>query len=67
MIIKMASGKLYEIICKRGFDRETCKFMKQDKELQCSICSFAAFKERIKRPKENKPEEDGQVQSDFQQ
>lgn len=39
-------GKTYEIFCRRGYNRDTCKFMKQDKELHCSICSFAGFLER---------------------
>lgn len=42
----MSKGKTYEIFCRRGYNRETCKFRKQDKELHCSICSFAGFLER---------------------
>ena len=42
----MSKGKTYEIFCKRGFNRDNCKFRRQDKELHCSICSFAGFIER---------------------
>ena len=39
-------GKTYEIFCKRGLNRDNCKFRKRDKELHCSICEFAGFLER---------------------
>jgi hypothetical protein len=42
-------GKTYEILCRKGFNRDNCKFRKQDKELHCSICSFAGFRERKKK------------------
>ena len=42
------TGKTYEIVCRRGYDRVNCKFKAQDRELNCSICSFAGFRERQK-------------------
>jgi hypothetical protein len=30
-------------------NRDNCKFRRQDSELHCSICSFAAFVERLKQ------------------
>ena len=44
----MSNGKTYEIFCKRGLNREICKFMKQYPELHCSICNFVGFIERTK-------------------
>lgn len=45
-------GKTYEIICKRGLNRVECRFRKQDPELHCATCSFAAYIERIKTQQE---------------
>lgn len=56
------TGKTYEIICRRGYNRVNCKFKAQDRELNCSICSFAGFRERQKIS--NK--EDESKQSDIQ-
>lgn len=44
----MSNGKTYEIFCKRGLNREICKFRKQDPELHCANCNFAGFIERTK-------------------
>lgn len=44
----MSDGKTYEIVCRRGLNRENCKFRKQDPELHCAICNFAGYVERIK-------------------
>lgn len=51
-------GKIYEIICRKGLNRDNCKFMMQDKALHCSICSFAGFVERIRQKKQ---EEEGKT------
>ena len=53
-------GKTYKILCQRGMNRDNCKFRKQDRELHCSICSFAAFVERLKQPKEQSQENEQQ-------
>lgn len=42
----MIKGKTYEIFCKRGLRRDTCRFRQQDPELVCAQCSFAGFIER---------------------
>lgn len=55
-------GKTYVISCQRGMNRDNCKFIRQDSQLHCSICSFAAYIER-KKEKAEKQEaktEDGQ-------
>ena len=55
-------GKIYEIICRKGLNRDNCKFMMQDlsgivhKSLHCSICSFAGFVERIRQKKQEEEE-----------
>ena len=55
-------GKTYVISCQRGMNRDNCKFMRQDSQLHCSICSFAAFIERKKQKTEQEEvkTEDGQ-------
>lgn len=56
------NGKTYVISCQRGMNRDNCKFIRQDSQLHCSICSFAAYIER-KKEKAEKQEaktEDGQ-------
>ena len=58
----MSNGKTYEIICKRGLRKDTCRFRHQDSELVCANCSFAGFIERQKQEKQ-----DEQQQSDIQQ
>jgi hypothetical protein len=50
-------GRTFEIFCRRGFNRVTCKFKKQDPQLNCAICNFAGFNERISQQKEEKTEE----------
>ena len=54
-------GKTYEILCRKGFNRDNCKFRMQDSELHCSICSFAGFRERKKVTEQTQTEktEDG--------
>ena len=39
-------GKTYEIFCKRGLRKDTCRYRQQDPELVCPQCSFAGFIER---------------------
>lgn len=53
----MSNGKTFEIFCRRGFNRVTCKFKKQDPQLNCAICNFAGFNARIPQQKEEKTEE----------
>lgn len=58
-------GKTYEIICKRGLNRVECRFRKQDPELHCATCSFAAYIERLKQKETHT--DNGQQQPDIQQ
>lgn len=58
----MSNGQIYEIICKRGLRKDTCRFRQQDPDLVCALCSFAGFVERKKKEKQ-----DEQQQSDIQQ
>ena len=58
----MSNGKLYEILCRRGYNTQSCKFMKQDGELHCSICSYATFKERIKQQTKEESEKKDESQ-----
>lgn len=39
-------------------NRDNCKYRRQDKELHCSICSFAAFIERQKQTQETNKEDE---------
>ena len=45
-------GKTYEIICKRRNNRIECNYRKQDPDLCCAECSFAAFILRKNQEKE---------------
>jgi hypothetical protein len=42
----MSKGKTYEIICKRGNNRIECQYKKQDPDLHCPECMYAAYKLR---------------------
>ena len=50
----MSNGKTFEIICTRRLNRIECKYKKQDPELNCVICSFVRYKERIRQNNESK-------------
>lgn len=45
---------MYEILCSRGLNRVECNYKKQDPELNCVICSFARYKERIRQNNDSK-------------
>lgn len=45
---------MYEILCSRGLNRVECNYKKQDPELNCVICSFVRYKERIRQNNESK-------------
>ena len=50
----MSDTKMYEILCSRGLNRVECNYKKQDPELNCVICSFARYKERIRQNNDSK-------------
>lgn len=56
--------KTYEILCSRGLNRVECSYKKRDPDLNCAICSFARYKERIKQ--NNEPRQPDIQQQDRQ-